>query len=465
MSTKRKFQAPHGFVIIFCIILLVTFATYVIPAGQFDRVENVATGRMVVDADSYHRVEQSPVGLFGLFVNIKEGFVSAADVIFLIFFAYAYIFVILKTGAFHGLIKRMLELTEGKEHLMIPAFMIVFGLAGSTYGEFETIYGLIPIFVGLAIVLGYDAIVGLSMSGMAVAVGFAAGTTNPFTVGIAQSIAELPLFSGLLFRWFAFVVFMTIAIWWTMRYAKMVKNDPEKSLVKDINFGELTMRKDDLKDAEFTGRHKIIMIGLVFAIATIVYGSLNLGWWLNEMSAVFIIGMVISGYLGGFGANKIAETFIEGCSAIVMGALIVGLARAVLMVLMDGRIIDTVVYSLSVPLGALPAWGSAIGMLVSQTIINFFIPSGSGQATAIMPIMTPLADLVGITRQVAVLAAHFGDGFSNLLWPTTGIIVMCGVSKVPYIRWIKYFLPLFGIMFLAQAVLLIIGVATGYGPF
>lgn len=287
MNTK-KFQMPHGFVVIFFVVVLATLATYVIPAGQFERVEHAATGRMVVDPDTYHRVEQSPVGLFGLFVNIKAGFVSAADIIFMIFFTYAYIFVILKTGAFHGLIKRMLQLTSGREYLMILVFMLLFGLAGSTYGEFETIYGLIPIFVGLAIALGYDAIVGLSMSGMAVAVGFAAGTTNPFTIGIAQGIAELPLFSGLFYRWVVFFVFMAIVILWTLRYAKMVKNDPEKSLVKDINFGELTLRKDDLKDAEFTVRHKIIMLGLVFAIASIVYGSLNLGWWFNEMSAVFI---------------------------------------------------------------------------------------------------------------------------------------------------------------------------------
>jgi uncharacterized ion transporter superfamily protein YfcC len=462
---EKKTKMLHGFVIIFLIILLAAIGTYVIPAGEFDRVEHPETGRMVVDPGSYHRVEQNPVGFLEFFVNIKAGFVSAADVVFLVFFAYTYIYLILKAGAFHGLIKRMLVITKGKELYMIPVFMLIFGLAGSTYGEFETIYAFIPIFVGLAIVLGYDAIVGLSMTGGAVAIGFAAATTNPFTVGIAQSIAELPLFSGLGLRWVAFVIFMGIAIAYTMLYAQKVKKNPEASIVKDIDFGELELRQDDLEDAEFTGRHKIILLSIVVVIATIVYGSLNLGFWLNEMSALFIIGMIFSGIVAGYSANKIAEIFIEGASLIVMGALIVGLARGVLTTLTAGQIIDTVVYSLSVPLSQLPTWGSAVGMLVSQTIINFFIPSGSGQAMAIMPIMTPLADLIGVPRQVAVLAAHFGDGFSNLLWPTTGIIVMCGISKIPWTKWIKFFLPLFGIMFVVQAVLIIIAIAIGYGPF
>lgn len=175
-----------------------------------------------------------------------QGFISASDIIFLIFFAYANVYVIIKAGAFHGLVKNLIVKTKGKQEIMIPIFMLVFGLAGSTYGEMETIYAVIPVFVGIAIAMGYDAIVGLSMTGLAVATGFASATTNPFTIGIAQGISELPLFSGLLLRWIIFFVFMAVITWYTMRYAAKIKKNPELSVVMDINFGDLSMKEEDI---------------------------------------------------------------------------------------------------------------------------------------------------------------------------------------------------------------------------
>jgi uncharacterized ion transporter superfamily protein YfcC len=348
---------------------------------------------------------------------------------------------------------------------MIPIFMLVFGLAGSTYGEMETIYAVIPVFVGIAIAMGYDAIVGLSMTGLAVATGFASATTNPFTIGIAQGISELPLFSGLLYRWIIFFVFMAVITWYTMRYAAKIKKNPELSVVMDINFGDLSMKEEDIINAEYTWKHKLMITVFLVTIAAIVFGTLNLGWYINEMSGLFLLGMIICGVIAGYGPSKIAEVFIEACSGIVVGAMVVGLARSILVIMQDGNIIDSVVYGLYQPLKNLPSWASAQGMLVVQNIINFFIPSGSGQATAIMPIMAPLADLAEVPRQVAVLAYQFGDGYSNLLWPTATIAVMCGVSKVPLDRWYKYFLPLFGIMFILQIIFLSIAVAINYGPF
>lgn len=462
---KVRIRIPHTYVILFSIIVIAAIATYIVPAGQFERVVEPVSGRNIVAPDSFHLVEQNPTSILGVFFSMVQGFISASDIIFLIFFAYANVYVIIKAGAFHGLVKNLIVKTKGKQELMIPIFMLVFGLAGSTYGEMETIYAVIPVFVGIAIAMGYDAIVGLSMTGLAVATGFASATTNPFTIGIAQGISELPLFSGLLLRWIIFFVFMAVITWYTMRYAAKIKKNPELSVVMDINFGDLSMKEEDIINAEYTWKHKLMITVFLVTIAAIVFGTLNLGWYINEMSGLFLLGMIICGVIAGYGPSKIAEVFIEACSGIVVGAMVVGLARSILVIMQDGNIIDSVVYGLYQPLKNLPSWASAQGMLVVQNIINFFIPSGSGQATAIMPIMAPLADLAEVPRQVAVLAYQFGDGYSNLLWPTATIAVMCGVSKVPLDRWYKYFLPLFGIMFILQIIFLSIAVAINYGPF
>lgn len=465
MSNKKKFKFPHTIVILFLIIVAVSILSYVIPAGQFDKITDEATGAVKIEASSYKQIEKTPISFFGIFLSIQKGFVDAASVIFLIFFAYFCIYSITRTGALHGMINNMMKRLNGREKLIIPIVMTIFGLAGSTYGEWDTIFGLIPIFVGLAMAMGYDAMVGLAMSGMAVAIGFASATTNPFTIGIAQSIGQLPIFSGMAYRWLVFVVFMGIGIWWTMRYAKQVKLNPEKSVVKDIDFGSLNINNEELDNAEFNGKHKLIMAILVATIGFIVYSSLTWYWYINEMAAIFLISGIVVSIIGGFKPDEIAENFIESCKGMVIGVMVVGLSRTILVVLQSSNIIDTIIYNLYIPLKSLPAWAAAEGMLIVQNILNLFIPSGSGQATAVMPIMMPLADLVDIPRQVAVLAYQFGDGYSNLFWPTGGIVVMASIAKIPLDRWYKFFLPLFGIMFVVESIFLIAAVAFNYGPF
>jgi Predicted membrane protein len=197
----------------------------------------------------------------------------------------------------------------------------------------------------------------------------------------------------------------------------------------------------------------------------ILIGALRLGWYIDEIAALFIIMMIITGFVAGYGPSKIATVFIEACAGIVLGALVVGVARTILIVMIQGQIIDTVINGLSAPLSLLPSGANAAGMLGVQNILNFFIPSGSGQAATVMPIMTPLSDLIGVNRQIAVLAFQFGDGYSNMLWPTTGIVVMCAIGKIPLDRWWRFFVPLFGIMLVLQLICIFIAVAIGLGPF
>ena len=323
----------------------------------------------------------------------------------------------------------------------------------------ESAYGLIPIFIGLTIAMGYDGLVGAVVVIVGIATGFASAISNPFTVAIAQEIAEVPLFSGVGLRVIVWIVFTSLAIWYTMRYANKIKKDPEKSIVKGVKFplmGE--MSKDELMVSPFTARHKLSVIIFIVTIATVIIGSMKLGWYLNELSALFLIAMFVIGLINRMSFSEIASSFVEASKEIIFGALIIGISRAVLLILQDGCIIDTIVYFLAEKVSNLSRYASAVGMLIIQNIFNFFIPSGSGQATVTMPIMSNLADLVGLNRQVAVLAYQFGDGFSNLFWPTA-IAVECGIAGIPLDRWYKFITPLFGLMVAVEIIFMVISVA------
>lgn len=445
---------------LFMIIVVVTILTYIVPAGQYQYVLDEATGYNVVDGSSFAYVDQSPVNPFRLFVAIQEGFINGAQIIFLILFGYFWVYSVMQTGAFTAMINTLLNGKAKDSKLFVPICMLVFALAGSTYGEFETVYGLIPVFVALAIALGYDALVGLCMCGMAVAVGFASATTNPFTIGIAQTFGQLPMFSGLAYRWIIFVVFYLVSVALVMRYALKIKKDPTKSLLYGMDYSAFQVERDE--NMKFTAKHKIIMIGMVITVGTIVYGSLKRGWYINEMSGVFIISGILSSIVGGKRAEGICKDLITSLSEMTVAMVVVGMSRAILVIMQNGVIIDSVIHGMNSLMDGLPAWGTGIAMLIVQNILNFFIPSGSGQAAAIMPIMIPLADLSDLNRQIAVLAYQFGDGFSNLLWPTASCTIMCGIAKIPMGKWYKFFLPIFAVFFVLQIIFIVIAVAMNY---
>ena len=465
MEEKKKIKFPSSVVMLFIIICFVVVATWVVPAGQFDMTTNPDSGMEMVDAGSFHFEKQNPVNPFRLFVSIQEGFINGAQIIFLILFGYFWVYSILQTGAFTAMIKKILGSRLKDSKLFIPVVMTVFALAGSTYGEFETVYGLVPIFVALAIALGYDALVGMCMCGMAVAVGFASATTNPFTIGIAQSFAELPLFSGLRLRWIVFFVFVAITVAWVMIYANRVKKDPSKSLVADGDYSAFKLDLDNEEAQEFTATHKILMLGMVVTIGLIVFGSLQLNWYINEMSGMFLISGLVSSIIARKGPEQIAQNLITSCSEMTVAMIVVGMSRTILVIMENGVIIHSIIYYMNQLMQGLPAWATSEMMLIVQNSLNFFIPSGSGQAAAIMPIMIPLADLASVNRQVAVLAYQFGDGFSNLLWPTGACAILCGIAKIPMGKWYKFFLPCFAIIFVVQSAFMIIATAIGYGPF
>ena len=458
MSSKVM-KVPHTYVILFALIVVAAIGSYIIPAGEFDRAKDPNSGRTVVVPGTFHKVEQNPLSFFDTFISVQKGSIDAADVVFFVFFVYASFFIVLQTGALHSFIGWLLRVLKGKEIILIPVFMYVFALGGSVFGMYEETFGFIPLFVGLSIAMGYDALVGMSMVSMAVAMGFAAAFMNPFTVGVAQKVAELPLFSGMTFRIIVWFTFVTMAVVYTLVYALKVKKDPSKSILAGMDMGALALDHDELVQKKFSVRDKVILLWVVIIIGLLIWGVIVKGWYFDELAGLFIIMGVFAGFMAGWGPSKIAKTFLDGCKDIVFGALVVGLSRGILIVMRESKIIDTIINAMAQPLSYLPKWLAAEGMLVVQTLINFFIPSGSGQAATTMPIMAPLSDLLGITRQTAVLAFQFGDGFSNILWPTTALPVICSIAKVPIDKWWKYFVPFFGWLLLAQAIFMAIAVA------
>ena len=431
-------------------------------AGEFDRAKDPNSGRTVVVPGTFHKVEQNPLSFFDTFISVQKGSIDAADVVFFIFFVYASFYIVLQTGALHSFIGWLLRVLKGKEIIIIPIFMYIFALGGSVFGMYEETFGFIPLFVGLAIAMGYDALVGMSIVSLAVAMGFAAAFMNPFTVGVAQKVAELPLFSGMGFRIIVWFVHVTMAVVYTLLYAIKVKKDPSKSILKGMDMGSLALNHDELVQKKLTGRDKLILLWVAVIVGLLVWGVIVKGWYFDELAGLFIIMGVAAGFMAGWGPSKIAVTFLEGAKDIVFGALVVGLSRGILIVMREAKIIDTVINAMATPLSYLPRWLAAEGMLIVQTLINFFIPSGSGQAATTMPIMAPLSDLLGITRQTAVLAFQFGDGFSNVLWPTTALPVICSIAKVPIDKWWKYFVPFFGWLLVAQVIFMAVAVAINW---
>ena len=462
LTKKKKFTLPHIFLLLFCIIAVCTVMTWVLPAGEFDRV--VSGNRTVVVPGTYHTVEQSPVGLFSMFQQIYNGFCNAADVSMFVFISYASINIIISSGAFNGLVAFLLKILKGKARLaIIPIFLTLVGAASSTIGLFEEWFPFIPVFVGIAIAMGYDAIVGMAIVAVGAAMGYSGATTNPFTVGVAQGIAEVAAGTGMGFRVFCHACMIVVGSIFTMRYAAKIAADPTKSYVYGQDFGSLAMSEESVKNARFGVREKLVLAILAAGIVAVVYGCKYYGWYFAQLSAVFMIMGILSALVMGWGPNEIVTRFEKGFLSVTTACMMIGLARGILMVLQAGNIIDTVVYYLSLPLSIFPTWFCGVAMLVMQTLLNFLIPSGSGQAATSMPIMAPLADLLGVNRDAAVLAFQFGDGLSNSLWPTTTLPIMVGLAGIKLEKWWKFFIPTFIALFATQAVLMVIAAAIGFG--
>lgn len=311
--------------------------------------------------------------------------------------------------------------------------------------------------------LGYDAIVGGAIIFLGVSIGYAAGTTNPYNIAVAQDVAGVELYSGMEFRWLIFIAFEALAIFYVMRYARRVKADPARSLLKGIAVDSVEMKGiNSLDEVKMTTRQKLCLLEFFGVIGFLTYSVLELGWYVNEIAALFLMAMVIAGIISGYSATEICKTFIESTKSMVSSMLIVGFTRGILILMKQGCITDTIVYGLVNVLDGASKYVAAYGMLFLQNIIKFFINGSTSQATITMPIMAPTAELVGLSKQIAVLAYQFGNGFADCFWPTS-CALCCGLmGGVPLNKWYRFVTPLFLMMLVLEFVFMTIAVWIGY---
>lgn len=459
-SAGSFFKAPDAFVLIFIISAVVAALTWMVPGGEYERVD--ADGRQVVVPDSFHSVESRPQGPAAVLMSPLKGFVQAANIIGFVFLIGGAFRIVRETGAVdRGILAlaRMHGRSAWVRALWIPIFMVIFALGGAIVGMSEEIIPFILIFVPLALTLGYDSITGVAVPYVGAHVGFAAAFLNPFTVGVAQGIADVPLFSGLPYRLFCWLVVTLIAIVYVLWHAERVRKHPERSPTYELDNrlrGKLKeLSKPSGDDQEFGKKDRLVLLLTAATLAALAWGVVKKGWYLDEIAALFFLLGIVTGWVARLNGSQIAKGFVEGARELIPTALVIALARGILVLAEDGRIIDPILAALAAPIGTLHPVLSAHAMFVIQTGLNFFVPSGSGQAALTMPIMSPLSDLVGVSRQTAVLAFQLGDGFSNMIIPTSAVLMgVLTIAEIPWTRWARWILPLQVLLFVTGLLLL-----------
>ena len=451
---------PHAITMLFCIIILVTILTYIIPAGTYERI--IIEGRKTVVPGSYNIIPSTPIGALDMFKAIPLGFKSAAEIIFLVFAGAIMFGFMEKSKAVENSVGTLVnKLGLKNKNLIIVIMTFVFGFLGVAVG-YENNIAMVPIAAVLSLALGGDLILAAGISVGAMTIGFGLSPINPYTVGTGHQLADLPMFSGALLRSVLCFVALSIMAYYNVRYFKRITKHPEKSLGKGLDISGLTLSKP-ISDYKITINNWLVISVFLIGLLVILYGVFNLNWYLNELSALFLIIGLLCGIVARMNATSMSETVLKAVSIAAPGAFMVGYATSIKVLMETGNIGDTISYNLSLILEGLPLYASAISMAVSQTVINFFIPSGSGQALATLPVMLPLGESLGLTRQITILAFQIGDGLSNLINPTLGgLIAMLSMCRVPIDRWIRFIFPvlitLIGIAFIT----LIIAVATNY---
>ncbi len=434
----------NAYVLIIIMILIASIATYIVPAGQFERYKN-EDNKTVIDAESFTVVESTPVGVMDILQAVPLGLQNASQIIFFIIIIAGAFEVLNKTGFTMGFVGSILKVSVGKEKFIFPAIVTILSFFAGTIGMAEEVIVFVPIIMALCKSLGYDELTGVGLAYCGVRAGHINGMMNPFNVGIAQGIAEVELYSGLWYRSIWCVITIAITSYMLYKYGQKVKANPTSSIMYGVNPVE-DNEVDFSKIADFTTRHKVIGFILLATFALVVFGVAEYGWYLNELAAIFFAFGIIIGVIAKFSPIMIVNTYIEGAKSILNGGLIVGVAAGILVILEKGNIVDSIVYYASIPLLEMPKLLAVNFMYVFQWLLNLVIPSGSAQAGVTMPIMTPLADVLGINRQIAVLAFHYGDGVTNLLTPACGpLMATLAVAKVPFRKWMRWVLPILGV--------------------
>ena len=473
-------KIPPVFIFLFLIILFASILSYMVPSGAFER-----------ESRMYHKIEQtvvkpgtykvipkhysikgmflddpkegsaSPVSMMGLLTAIPKGLRHSAALVFFVFIIGAVFNLIIETKTIHAVLAKLIATFRDSTTLLFFIIYTAISIGSAFMGIIMELIPIIPIIAILARQKGYDHMFGFGLVVLPLLVGWSTATTNPYNVQIAQQIAEVPIGSGIVLRLILLALGIGIGFGYLMWYGNRVKIKSRKPFVEDIQ-NEGTP-KDEFSDIPFTRKHLWILITLVVGYGGILTAIQYLGWGLIEMSGGFLGIAIIVMFISGMSGERSMEVFTEGLQVMIVPALVIGVARGISIVMMESQIMDTILFYTSNTLSGFPKSMATMGMLVFQSFLNFFIPSASGQALVSMPLMTPLADLLDISRQTAVLAFVFGDGFSNMIIPTNGLLIaMLSVARIPFEKWFRFALPLFLVFMLFSCITLVFALWVGY---
>jgi uncharacterized ion transporter superfamily protein YfcC len=423
--TFSKLELPHPLILLLAVVAAAAALTWILPSGAFDRRDDPVTGRRIVVAGTYHRVPRAPVGPLAAAIAVPRGFVAAAEVIAVVLFVGGTWVVVDRLGTLPALVAVLVARFGRRGLWAIPVICLFFAAMGALENMQEEIIPLVPVLLVLGQGLGVDAVAVVAMSAGAAMIGSAFGPTNPFQAGIALKLAQLSPIAGGTLRLTMFVAALVMWIAWTIRYAARNRVSPTEA----TRVGARTL----------PAKHVLILAIALAPMAAYVYGALRLDWGFNELSGAFLLAGLIAGLVGGLGLTATITVYLEGAASLVSAAMIIGVARSISLVLEDGRVVDTILYGLATPLEHMPSVTAALLQIPAHALIHLVVPSVSGQAVLTMPLFVPLADLLGLSRQVPVLAYQTGGGLAELVWPTNGaLMAILLAAGVPYQQWIRF---------------------------
>lgn len=475
VKQKKKLEFPRPFAVMMIIVLVFSLLSYVIPSSTYQTVPVTYTQadgsektRQAIDPESWSISEEDKSVSFMQFItSFIRGMEAVPDIIFYLFIVIGCFYIVSETGAMTAGVGRLILKLGKQKFLIIPILAAVFAFLGSTTGAYEEMLCFIPILAPILIAAGYDSLITVAVVMCGGAAGFAGATTNAFTLGVAQGIAGLPMFSGLGFHFIVLACFTLLLCAMLIVYAKRLEKDQSRSLMYEMDKVYAEANKVDLTDLpEFNTRRIIILLEVLATLIVMIWGILAKGWYFEELCGLFMVMGFVVTLTYGKGINWFCDTLVAGMKTIVTGALIVGFARGILVVLNDAEMLHTILHACASVVQKLPQWAAVVGQYVFQCLMNYLIPSGSGQATATMPIMAPLADLTGLTRQVAVQCEVIGDALSNPFTPTSGNIhAGLAMAGIPWVTWAKYWWKYLCIEYALGLVLVIIADLINLGPF
>ena len=455
-------RIPHPVIMLFLVIVLTGILSYIIPAGAYER--ELVDGRQKVIPGTYHSIEATPVGFFQLFKAFALGFKAASSIIFVIFASGIMFGVMEKSGMIENAVGTLVRrLGVERRYFIIAIMTFLYGILGVAIG-YENNIAMVPIAAVLSLALGGDLILAAGISAGAITVGFGLSPINIYTVGTGHTIAEMPLFSGAALRSIICFCGLALLAWYNVRYFQKIIHQPSNALGKDLDSSGLQLSKP-IDSYSMTLNNWLVLLIFLGGIVAMLIGIFTWGWKIDDISALFLIMAIAGAMIARMDGTITGDTVLKAVAVVAPGAFMVGYANSIKIVMEMGNIMDTIAYGLATVLSGLPTYLSAVLMSMAQSLINLIIPSGSGQALATLPIMIPLGEILGLTRQTTILAFQIGDGITNLFNPALGgLIAMLGLCRVPFGHWLRYILPVVGWLLIVAWIFLLFSVYINWGP-